>query len=146
MTTKQQIIARVLVLLDALKTAGTVRAVSRLTTPSQLGKLRPSLHLVVGAESNVGEEEELRGYVLEFPIAIIALVEHATDPAGAAEDLVGPIQAAIEVDPQLNGLAVKIVYQGNEPFSTEQSKPLGGSELTYLIQYRRRRGLPNTQY
>lgn len=151
MSVKEQIIARLLVLLETLKVAGTVRVVERITTANQLGTKRPSIHLIIGAEVNVSEEEELRGYILEFPIAIILLVEHPRDAAAAAEALVGDIQTAIESDIQLTGadgnsLATKIVYQGNEPFSTDQSKPLGGSELTYLIQYRRMRGAPNTRY
>lgn len=146
MTTKQQIIARVLALLEALKTAGTVREVMRVTTPFLQAKFLPSIHLVIGAEDNKTDEEELRGYVCEFPVAIKVTVEHPTDPYGRAEEIVGPIQAAIESDPQLNGLAVKIVYQGDDPFSTEETKPRGGNMVTYLIQYRRRRGLPNTQY
>ena len=146
MTTKQQIIARVVDLLEVLKTAGTVREVVRVTTPFLQAKFLPSIHLVIGAEENKTDEEELRGYVCEFPIAIKVTVEHATDPYGAAESIVGPVQAAIETDIQLSGLATHITYQGDDPFSTEETKPRGGNMITYLVQYRRRRGAPDSQY
>ena len=146
MSIKQQLIARILELLETLKVSGQLRTVERITTANQLGAKRPSVHVIVGAEANISEEEDLRGYVCEFPVAIILLVEHPKDAAGAADELTGPIQEAIEGDIQLSGLATKIVYQSAEPFSTEHSKPLGGMEITYLVQYRRRRAQTSTSY
>lgn len=146
MTTKQSIVARIFELLEALKTAGTVRECVRVTTPFMLATVLPSIHLVIGPEDNKTEEEELRGYVCEFPVSIKVTVEDARDPYGKAEEIVGPIQEAIEGDPQLNGLAVKILYQGDDPFTNELNKPVGGNMVTYLVQYRRQRAAPGTQY
>jgi hypothetical protein len=146
MTTKQSIINRIVELLEALKTAGTVREVQRVTTPFLLATILPSIHLVIGPEENKTEEEELRGYVCEFPVMIKVTVEDARDPYGKAEEIIGPIQSAIEADLQLSGLAVKILYLGDDPFTNELNKPVGGNMVSYLVQYRRQRALPSTQY
>lgn len=147
MTSKQRIIARLLELAEALKTAGDVKELLRVTTPFLLAdKNLPSLHIIIGAEDNITEEESLTGYVVEFDVLFKITVRHATDPYGAAEPLVGRLQAAIEGDIQLSSLATKIVYQGDNPFSNEVNKPLGGNMVTYRVQYRRRRAEPDTTY
>lgn len=147
MTIKQQIIARLLELAEALKTSGDVKEVLRVTSPFLLAeKNLPSLHVMIGAEDNITEEEELRGYVKEFDVLFKFTVRHATDPYTAAEELVGKLQVAIESDIQLSGLATKIIYIGDNPFSNEINKPLGGNMVTYRVQYRRQRAKPETQY
>lgn len=147
MTTKQSIIARILELCEALKTAGDVKEVVRETTPFALAESNlPSLQVIVGPEDNITDEEELRGYVVEFDVMLKLTVRHASELYNAVDVLVGRLQAAIEGDIQLNGLATKIVYQGDNPFSNEINKPLGGNMVTYRVQYRRRRAQPETSY
>ncbi len=146
MTTKQSIINRIVELLEALKTAGTVREVQRVTSPYLLTTVLPSIHIVIAGEDNLTEEEELRGYVCEFQVMLKVTVSDSRDPYGKAEEIVGPIQETIEGDLQLNGLAVKILYLGDDPFTDEVNKPLGGNAVRYLVQYRRQRALPSTQY
>lgn len=145
MTTKQRIISRVMELLGELKTAGTVRELERKTTPWLLASVLPSIHVVIGPEDNQTDEEELRGYVCEFIVMIKVTVE-AKDPYAAADEIIGPIQTAIESDPQLQGLAVKILYQGDEPFTNDVNSPKGGNMVSYLVQYRRQRANPSSQY
>lgn len=145
-TTKQQIVARVLVLLEALKTAGHVREVKRVNTPYQLTPTTPSAHLIVGDENLVQDEETTQGYALEFPIFIKLTLDSGGDPYDLADALAGQVQAAIEGDLQLSQLVAWIRYQGDDPFTSEETKPRGGTMLTYLVQYRRRRGQPESHF
>jgi len=142
---KQQIIARVLEIAEALKTSGKLKVVKRVTSPYLLESILPAMHIVVQGE-NADEGEDLQGYELTFPLDLKLIFEHPTDPYGAADQLKTEVQTVMESDPQLNRLANRIIYRGDESFMGEQTSPLGGAMLLYDIQYRRRYGDPSANY
>lgn len=145
---KQRQIDRILALLEAMKVAGTVRAVDRVTKPVTIAPLLPALQVVVGPEDVQSDEEDTQGYLIEYVVAITAIDSAGKDAdrLSKIDTLTAAIQVAIEGDHQLASLARWIKYQGDDPFYSEDSKPLCGNTLTYLVQYRRRRGAPSVIY
>ena len=143
---KKQIIARVLELLDVLKTDAGIRDLERKRDLFLQAAKYPAIHVIDGAEIPAESEEDNVGYTLEFPLVIKLMVEDQRDPYGATDELVPFIQKIIESDTQLNGLANWVRFEGEAPFVHEINKPLGGSLVNYRIQYRRKRGEPETTY
>lgn len=145
---KQRQVARILELLEALRVAGTVRAVERVTKPVTNAPTMPALQVVVGPEDVQSDEEDTRGYLLEYVVAITAIDSAGKDAErlNKIDALTAAIQVAIEGDKQLASLARFITYQGDDPFYSEDSKPLCGNTLTYLVQYRRERANPSAIY
>lgn len=141
---KQRIIARLLALAEPLKTNGELRKIARARTVVLLEAIKPSLHLVVGDEVVVDEDD--RGYTMEFPAALKLILSDGMDVSAAGDVMVAKLQAAIESDPQLNGLANSIKYEGETPFTEKELEPTGGVLLRYVIQYRRVRAQPETSY
>ena len=143
---KQQIIARLMQLAESLKTAGTVREIKRATSLYLLVKTVPSLHVVIGAEDTLEGEEDARGYACEFDVFFKFTVEHGSDPYGACDDLVAAAQTLLETDLQLGQLVRWMRYRSDDPFTSDETAPRGGTVLTYRVQYRRQRGKPEAAY
>lgn len=140
---KNQIMTRVGVL---LATVASAREVKR-TKDIFLGADKlPALHYVDGPERVTEQGEDTQGFTMQFTLFIQATVEDARDPHGTKDTLVAAIQTAIEADRTLNSLANWVRYQGESPFVLEQTKPVVGSVVEYLIEYRRKVALPNTNY
>ncbi len=135
---KTRIIKRVLEICAPLVSDGKVRKVERTSSLFLLETIKPSIHLVVGDESGVVEDE--RGYTANFPLMVKIILDDARDPYGASDFLVPFVQGKLESDEQLAGLASKITYDGELPFTEEALKPDGGTVLMYLVEYRRMRG------
>lgn len=150
---KQRQVARILELLEAMKVAGTVKTVERVTRPVTMSPVLPALQLVVGPEDVQADEEDTRGYLIEYVVAI-TVIDSAAKPEDRLlriDTLTAAVQVAIEGDIQLacpsgTGLARSVAYQGDDPFYSESEKPLCGNTLTYLIQYRRQRANPSALY
>lgn len=145
---KQRQIARILELLEVLKTSGAVKNVERVTRPLTMAPVMPALQLVVGPEDVQTDEEDTRGYLIEYVVAI-TVIDSAAKPEDRLlkiDTLTAAVQVAIESDLQLAELARFITYQGDDPFYSEDQKPLCGNTLTYLIQYRRARANPSALY
>ena len=145
---KQQIIARLMALADPMKSELKFRRIERKRTLFLLEDIKPALHLVVGDEVVVGEDNF--GYTMEFPIAWKVIVEDARATEDVSDQAVAFLQEKIEGDPQLNAgagaLANSVKYDGELPFTEEQLKPAGGAVVMYLVQYRRKIAQPDQNY
>jgi hypothetical protein len=152
---KAQIIARLLELCQPLATAPVpFRLIERKHTVFLIEAIKPALHLVVGQESQIGEDT--RGYTKQFPAWFKIMLADSRDAYGLADDAAAFIQQAIEADftggdptsgkGQLRGLANKIQYEGEQPFTDEAIKPDGGTVVMYTVEYRTPRGDPYSTY
>lgn len=141
---KTQIIARILALAEPLKTSGELARIARVRTVFLLEAVKPALHLVVGDEVVIAEDE--RGYTMEFPAALKLIFTDAVDAYTKGDEMVKLLQTQMESDAQLSQLANSIKYEGETPFTEEALKPDGGVMLNYVVQYRRYRGDPTRNY
>lgn len=146
---KQQIIARLLDLAMPLKASAGFRKIERKRTLFLREDVKPAIHLVVGDETVMSEDE--RGYTMQFPAMFKVLVSDTRATEDASDKAVAYLQEAIEADPQLNGggnkaLANKATYDGELPFTEEELKPDGGAVVSYVIEYRRYRGDVDQSY
>lgn len=147
---KQRINERVLALMTELgKTAG-IREIARKRTLFELAAIKPALHLVTGPE--IVLEEDNRGYRLEYPVFFKLFVSEARNLEDEVDRYVGLIQETVETDSQLaadnnaNALALKVTYDGEQPFGEEILKPGGGTVVAYRIEYRRYIAEPKYNY
>ena len=143
-TIKQQCVVRILELLDELVVTGTLRKAARRSHVLFLETVLPAAHLVIGDESLIGEDHV--GYTMQFPADIKLMFKTGGEAFAAAEELVGEVQAKIESDLQLNALANSITYQGDAPFTNDINAADGGTVVSYLVQYRRKRADPEGNY
>lgn len=147
---KQKIIERAIALLEPLKGEEGIRVIERKRTLFLLEPLKPAIHVVVGPEIVI--EEDDRGYRKEFSLFIKLLVAEARNLEDAVDRLTWKIQVKLEADPQLNGtnptapLASKLTYDGEQPFGEEILKPEGGTVIAYVVEYRRYRAEPKSTY
>lgn len=145
-TIKQQICARIKTLLDPLVTENKVRLVARKRSLFLLEDVRPAIHIVIGPETVLAEEESHRGYEMEFDCFIKIIAGKQRDPEDYCDELAGEVQKKIEADLQLNSLASWIKYTGDLPFTFEELKPEGGIVVNYVIRYRRYNADPNKTF
>jgi len=123
--------ARILALLQPLMNIGVslpgradavkLRKVELKSTVFLTETVKPALHLVIGDELALDEDE--RGYRINFPIAFKLIISEQREPEVLAMELSAFIQTAIEADAQLsnrcgNGLASAVKYQGDRPSLT----------------------------
>lgn len=143
-TIRQQWITRIFEVLEPLKAAGVVRNVTRRRALhlSEVGA--PAVHVVIGDEKRIGEDE--RGYTLEVPVAFKVIVSKERDAEDEADRISGEIQALIEGDLQLNRLVDQITFDSDTPFTNDATKPDGGTIVLYVVQYRRYRAMPDRAY
>lgn len=150
---KTQIIARLLAALAPLKKQSdqtlNVRKIERVTNPTLMEEVRPAIHVVIGQEAVLEQDE--RGYTCEFPAVFRIIFEDARDPYTTGDKLAALVQTKIEGDEQLTktdgtGLASKITYEGDFPYANEINKPAAGIFLTYSVEYRRYRADPERSY
>jgi hypothetical protein len=141
---KQQILERILEILQPLRGENSVRKIERVHGLFLLEEIRPALHVVTGDESVVSRDN--RGYTMEFPVAFEFIFSDARDPETKADECAGFVQEKIEADPQLSSLANAITYDGTQPFIGEGAKPSCVVVLTYVIQYRRVEAQPDVNY
>lgn len=145
---KQRIIARLMELADPLKTELKFRRIERKRTLFLLEDIKPALHLVVGDEVVIGEDNF--GYTMEFPLAWKVIVEDTRAVEDVSDTAVAYLQEKLEADPQLNGgdgaLANSVKYDGELPFTEEVTKPAGGAVVMYVVQYRRKIAQPDQNY
>lgn len=144
---KCQIVARVMALLGELPSNDPpIRVVERRTDVLATESRFPSIHVVFLDEENITPEEDNRGYELRLGLLIKLMIRDVRDPYLLADQITADIQAKIEGDIQLTGLANRILYQGAAPFTFELAKPFGGMIVSYDIFYRRYRANPNRTY
>ncbi len=141
---KTQIIKRIMEICQPLIAEQKFRKIERKTTLFLLEPVKPSMHLVIGDETGVVQDE--RGYTATFPLMLKLIMDDARDPYALADESSAFVQRQIETDEQLGGLASKITYDGELPFTEEALKPSGGTVLMYVVEYRRLRGDPTTAY
>lgn len=146
---KARIIARLLEIAQPLLGDGKFRVIERASAPFLTVAVKPALHLVIGDEHRI--EEDNRGYTLQFPATWDLIVQDARDPYALADESVTFLQRAMEKDPQLTnsdaaGLCNAMIYDGELPYTSELTKPVGGTLVMYLLQYRRAIGEPETGY
>ncbi len=139
---KRQIIARALALLQPPVAAGTVRQAIRRSTLLLLEPILPSIHLVVGHDVEQDHAEDNAYFYFQFPLFIKIIFSDWNTALDTADALEAAIAQAIEADYQLAQLAIKIVPHEVVPFVQEVNQPSGGVILTYLVDYRRRKGDP----
>ena len=94
----------------------------------------PALHYVDGPERVTEQGEDTQGFTMRFTLYIECILEEQRDPQGEKDDLVAAVQTAIEADRDLNDLANWVRYQGETPFVLEQTKPVVGSVVEYLVE------------
>ena len=68
------------------------------------------------------------------------------DPHPLLDALEAEVQTRLEADPQLNGNAVSLTYDGDRPYLNDAPAPGGGIVLMYTVQYRRERANPAVNY
>ena len=141
---KARIIKRILEICAPLLADGKVRKIERKSSIFLLEPVKPAIHLVIGDEHGVVEDE--RGYTATFPAMVKLILDDARDPFALSDTIVPFVQGKMESDEQLGGLASKITYDGELPFTEEALKPDGGTVMMYLIKYRRLRGDATTSY
>lgn len=142
---KSQIIARLLALAEPLKKSDFgFREIERKTTPFFLAAVKPAIHVIIFPEDVI--EQDARGYTIEFHALFKLIIEDQRDAYALADRATGFLQEKIESDTQLSGLASKLEYASDQPFTEEALKPAGGNSLMYLINYRRLRTNPYTLY
>ena len=154
MSIKSQIITRILALLEPLISQGVsipgradvvkLRKVLRKNTVFHLEQIKPALHLVVGDEQVLDEQEQ--GYTMTFQLALKILISEVADAELIGDELCAFIQTHIEADQQLGSLVSKITYQGDRPSLNDQGKPDGEIIVDYVVEYRRYRGDPARSY
>lgn len=144
---KKQICAELLDLLTPLKTAGTIRELVRVSDLTALAIKFPSVQMEIGPESPMeGDYEDNIGYQLQFPVHFKFTVANYRDKAGELEDLVSAAQVLIEADSTLDALANWLKYTGDAPFIHNVTDPVGGTVITYLVRYRRKKAAPTENY
>ena len=141
---KSQIVERLLAILQPLQDGGTVRKIVREHALFALEAVRPALHVVTGEERVI--EQDSHGYRVEFPLALQIIFAEQRDPYTAGDEFEAAVQAVIEADEQLEGLASKITYNGAAPFVSEEAKPNAYVVVEYLVEYRRAKAAPKVNY
>lgn len=146
---KSQIIARLLAICAPLKAEGRFREIKRASAPFLIPSLKPCIHLVVGDEIKV--LEDIQGYTLEFPVTFDLIVADASDPYTLADESAAYLQEKVESDQQLmnnegSGFCSSVVYDGELPYTSEITRPVGGALVMYLVRYRRNRANPSQNY
>lgn len=141
---KMQIIARLLAICQPLIAEQKFLKVERKQTLFLLESVKPALHLVIGDERVLYQDE--RGYNMQFPVLFKLLTESPDDGYNQADKAAAFVQEKIEADEQLNRLASKVTYDGEMPFTEEVLKPAGGTVITYLVEYRRMKAQPSVNY
>jgi hypothetical protein len=134
----KQILARLETVLTTLKTAGTIRELAIRNSAAHGAKALPALHIVPGDEQRTAQDSQ--GYTCERLYLFKLVFGPARDPFDKAADLVQAVQEAIEADLQLNTLAAGgILYEGEQPWISDETEATEGTFLTYRVAYRRRR-------
>jgi hypothetical protein len=141
---KTQIIAKLIAICEPLVTQSVVRKVVRKHMLFLTEAVTPALHVVVGDEKELYQDE--RGYCSQFPVAFQIIFAENRDPEKAADEFESFLQTAIEADEQLGGLCSKITYNGAAPFVLEETNPASLAVVTYLVEYRRVKGQPSSGY
>ena len=141
---KTQIISALKAIGEQLVKNGTVRKCVRKHALFLTEAVKPALHIVVGDEKTIGEDE--RGYNLQVPVAFQIIFDENRDPEDRSDEFEAFMQTQIEADEQLGGLASKITFNGSAPFVLEQLQPSCLTVVMYLVEYRRVRGNPNVGY
>ena len=141
---KSQIFTRILANFQGLLDAQVFASITRELDPVKSSQVMPSLMIYDGDESEVSRDT--RGRTCEFPLGLKILFEAPTGLADKKDELVPQIQAIMETDIQLNGLAVVVDGGEEQPFINEIGSPVGGALLFYTVQYRRVRGDPSATY
>ena len=141
---KKQVLAQVLDLCKSLISDNTVRKVERKHALFLTEAITPALHVVVGDEKVLYQDE--RGYNMQFPVAFHFIFATPRDPESSADEFEARIQKLIEADEQLGGLVSKITYNGSAPFVIEDMQPVNVAIVMYLFEYRRFKGDPAQNY
>jgi hypothetical protein len=142
---KGSIAGNLLKVIVPMKTNGSgIRTIKRVLSPFLTEATLPAIHLVIGHERVIDQDE--RGYNCEFPASFkIILEEKGDDRYWQADELVAWIQEAVEADEQLGGLCSKITYAGDQPYIDELI-PGGFILVSYRVEYRRMKSQPNVGY
>lgn len=130
-------------ILQALKSAGTVRELERKKTVLALQSITPALHVVFGPEDEIGESNQ-GAYTLRKPLTLKLVLSETADLEDKIDALKAEVQRVVEGDRQLGGLVINIAYKGDQPFVDDVGKPVGGTLLFYTIDYRRGRARPES--
>ena len=141
---KTQIIAKLIAICQPLIAQEVVRKVVRKHALFLTESVTPALHIVVGDEKVLYQDE--RGYNMQFPVAFQIIFAQNRDPESAGDAFEAFLQTNIEADEQLAGLASKITYNGAAPFIREELNPVALTVAMYLVEYRRYKAQPTVGY
>lgn len=116
----------------------------------------PAVHYVIGDEVPADVEEDTEGYTLEFPLWIKIGIAEQKNPFAALRYFTGRIQSRMESSGlgasgvlaalQMDGNVNWVRYQGYQDFAKVITAPVSARVLKYLVQYRRKRGIPENTY
>ena len=140
---KSRIIARLLGICDPLIAEQRVRSVKRVLSPFLTESVKPALHLVIGHEVVLYQDE--RGYNSEFPASFKLILDDGGERENIADELAAYLEEKVEADEQLGGLCSKITFDGVYPY-IDDLIPGGFIMVSYKIEFRRYRGAPTVGY
>lgn len=140
----QRCLDKIVMQLNPLAEQAVLREIAVRLSVVHGAKAQPALHVIPGDET--AAEEDVCGYTCTRPILLKLTFSEYRDPFTRAAQLVAAVQAALESDATLGGIAVKWVYRGEQPFITEATQPLEGTFLHYELVYRRKSGQPDQGY
>lgn len=107
----------------------------------------PSLHFALGDESARETELDNRGITMVCPLDLKLTAANYLDLPADVEAIVAAVQDALEADRTFGGLLSEVAkYAGRQEFMDSATAPIGGTVLTYLLQYRRLHGAASTNY
>ncbi len=111
--------------------------------PELLSKDEPDTAIAVLIEDDTHEEHGDK-LLIELPLLVCSLAKASLDdPLAAAEDVLGDVKRAVEIDTHLGGLLRDYMRRGStQTFKREQGTTTVGSVVPYILPYSEKWGAP----
>ena len=122
------------------------RGVEWIYSLAATAKQTPWWQVYAEAEHEVPGQKTTQGRTYEFPIFIKVIVSQPKDLAREVDRHCAAVQALMEADIQLDGLASIIDGGGVEFFVDEQVSNVGVALVSYTVLYRRKLGDPYSTF
>ena len=133
---KNQIMDRVLLTLQPLKTNGTFREISRGVDPLRSLRPLPALLVTDGPEKTYAKTSTV--WECRFPLEVRIVFASPRDAGAQRDNLVAEVEKTLEADATLAGLG-NLLDAGNEdPFPTSDFDPTHETVLRYMVHYTRK--------
>ena len=144
MTLKQKIREAILASLEPLKTSHGIREISRHRDLLATTTLLPALIYIDTAETEVARDAIGQTYEFDFYIKVLA--DKIASENKRKDELVGAVQAALEILPNFASLG-SIINGGEEKTAlTARFVFIEGPFVKFRIQYKRKRAEPQNAY